>query len=159
VEVTGPADGRKLNVEETPLSLEQQVSLLDTLILKHEGKEGEQELLEDVRITILQNRIAQELELAEPEVVNEAYLAGKLGGTVRAHVWAAADEAREKSGLTIEFDPAGVRRLIWAIMQVVPANDEVLKDLDMDALLLSAQKEADPVEATAPTPAFDGVPL
>jgi hypothetical protein len=57
VEVTGPADGRKLNVEETPLSLEQQVSLLDTLILKHEGKEGEQELLEDVRITILQNRI------------------------------------------------------------------------------------------------------
>jgi hypothetical protein len=57
VEVTGPADGRKLNVEVTPLSLEQQVSLLDTLILKHEGKEGEQELLEDVRITVLQNRI------------------------------------------------------------------------------------------------------
>jgi hypothetical protein len=57
VEVTGPADGRKLSVEETPLSLEQQVSLLDTLILKHEGKEGEQELLEDVRITVLQNRI------------------------------------------------------------------------------------------------------
>ena len=159
VKVTGSAAESTMTVNATPLSLDEQGSILDRLISEHEGKDEEKKILENVRLTLLHSRIVKKYQQTTVDVAYQAYLTEGLSAIVFRHVSSAVTQAKSKSGDTLQFHPSERLRLIYAIGHILPPDLEGIDDLDMNALLSSAQEEVAPDKATASTPAIDAVPL
>lgn len=159
VKITGSDAESTMTVNTTSLSLDEQGSILDHLISEHEGKDEEKEILENVRLTLLYSRIVKKYQQTTVDIAHQAYSTEGLSAMVLRHVSSAVTQAKSRSGDTLQFHPSDQLRLIYAIGHILPPDLEGIDDLDMNALLPSAQEEADPVKAIPSAPAVDGVPL